>query len=209
MLSSQDLFDGVRMIQLDNPDATTWSESVLVVALNQALGMMTLVRPEATAKTGIMVVQQGARQTIPLDGVSLIRVNCNVTADNTPARTVRLVEKEDLDSASRSWMSAQGTQVAEYTFDARTPRQFFIYPNVPADTAIEIEYSAALPKILTSNINDINVDAIYLQPIKEFMLYTLLSGIGNADLGALHLRMALDLLGVKDLHDQQNDPAKK
>lgn len=208
MLSSQEVLNGVRMAQAGDADATTWSDAILLVALNQALKMLTLVRPDVTAKTAVVNVQRGARQAIPDDGLRLIRVICNATNDNQLGRIIRLVVKEDLDSSSHAWMYAQGSRVEEYMFDDRMPKHFYIYPNAPSDAKIAIEYSAAHAKLLLVDENDVFVDAIYDQPIQELMLYKLLSGT-DVNEGALHLRMALDLLGVKDSQDERITPARK
>lgn len=206
MLSSQSLLNGVRMEQLTDADASTWSDSVLVMALNQALDMLVLARPDATAKNMVMGVVSGARQSIPSDGVRLLRVVCNIRSDGTAGGIIRLVQKEDMDSISHSWLYATGLHVKEYMFDSRIPKQFFIYPTVISDSKIEIEYSARLARIeVASDEYDIAADAIYAQPIQEFMLHKLLP----SSAGINHLRNALDLLGVKEAQDERVSAARK
>ena len=65
MFSSQDLLNGVRMTQLNDPEAITWSDSALIIALNQALLMLALVRPDATSKIAEIDLSKGSRQFIP------------------------------------------------------------------------------------------------------------------------------------------------
>lgn len=211
MFTSQDLINGVRMTQLNDPDATTWSDATLIIALNQALKTLALVRPDATAKIATITLKEGSRQFIPIDGVRLLSVVRNINSDNTIGIAVRLVQREDMDSMSPDWHAANGTVVREYMFDSRSPKHFYIYPCVAPGKKLEIEYSSYAETITTMNINDpLPVDAIFAQPLQELMLYKLLSGdSSNGNTGAAHLQTAMDLLGVKDKADERVSSARR
>ena len=59
MFTSQDLINELRMTQLNDPDATTWSDMLMIIALNQALKTLVLVRPDATAKIATITLKEG------------------------------------------------------------------------------------------------------------------------------------------------------
>lgn len=211
MFSSQDLINGVRITQLNDPDATTWSDATLIIALNQALKILALVRPDATSKIATIALKEGSRQFIPNDGVRLLNVVRNINSDNTIGIAVRLVQREDMDSMSPDWHVAMGTVVREYMFDARSPKHFYIYPCVSPGKTLEIEYSSYVEDINIQNVIDpLPVDAIFAQPLQELMLYKLLSGdSSNGNTGAAHLQTAMDLLGVKDKADERVSSARR
>ena len=211
MFSSQDLLNGVRMTQLNDPDATTWSDATLIIALNQALRMLSLVRPDASAKIATLTITEGSRQLIPTDGVRLLRVVRNITALGAVGRAVRLVQQEDMDSMSPDWHNAVGTIVKEYMFDSRSPQHFYIYPTVPTTSKLEIEYSSYADDVTELTVNNpLPVSPIFSQPVQELMLYKLLSGdTTNGNSGNDHLRVAMELLGVKDVQDERVSSARR
>lgn len=211
MFSSQDLLNGVRMTQLNDPDATTWSDSALIIALNQALLMLSLVRPDATSRIATIPLEEGSRQLIPDDGVRLLRVVRNISATGAIGRAVRLVQQEDMDSMSPDWHNTSGLIVKEYMFDSRSPEHFYIYPTVPAESKLEIEYSSYAEPVTELNVTDaLPVSPIFAQPVQELMLYKLLSGDSvNGNSGNDHLRVAMELLGVKDVQDERVSSARR
>lgn len=211
MISSRSVVQDLQITQLNDPEGVTWTEAQLISALNQALRMLQLLRPDATAKHAIVNAQDGSRQLIPVDGVRLIRVVCNVLSNDASGQVIRLVKKEDLDSASHSWMQSTGLSVKEYMYDSRIPKQFFIYPSVTIDKRIEIEYSARADTVTSLTFDDaLPVDAMYAQPVQELMMYKLLSGdTTNGTSGSEHLRIATELLGVKDAQEERLSAARK
>ena len=211
MISSRSVVQDLQVTQLNDPEGVTWTEVQLISALNQALRTLQLVRPEATAKSAVVNVQSGARQTIPSDGARLMRVVCNIEDNGTSGQVIRLVQREDMDSASGAWLKATGLIVKEYMFDSRMPKHFFIYPRVREDRKIEIEYSARADTVTSATFsNALPVDPMYSQPLQELMMYKLLSGDAtNGNNGAEHLQIAMELLGVKDAQSERLSAARK
>ena len=211
MFSSQDLINGVRMTQLNDPDATTWSDATLIIALNQALKTLALVRPDATAKIATIELKEGSRQFIPADGLRLLSVVRNINTDDSIGTAVRLVQREDMDSMSPDWHLTKGTVVREYMYDVRSPKHFYIYPCAPVGKKLEIEYSSHVNEVTLSNTKDpLPVDAMFSQPLQELILYVLLSGdSSNGNSGAAHLQTAMDLMGVKDKADERVSSARR
>ena len=211
MFSSQDLLNGLRNTQLNDPEATTWPDASLIAALNEALRTLVLVRPDANPKISTVMIIDGTRQYIPTDGLRLLRVVRNIGADDSIGGAVRLVQQEDMDSMSPNWHTTQGYVVKEYMYDIRTPKYFYIYPAVTPGQKLEIEYSATVTPITDITVNDeLPVAQVFSQPIQELILYKLLSGDSvNGNSGAQHLQTAMELLGVKDSGDDRASSARR
>lgn len=220
-ITVQDLINGVRMTQLDDPEATTWPDDVMIIALNQALSMLALMRPDSTSTIGIINLTKGSRQFLPADGLRLLRVIRNVTWNGDPGtdpvigRAVRIIQMEALDSMSPDWHNTPATTaIHEYCFDARNPKHFYVYPSPPTAGALqlEIEYSKEPPQLsIVDMASDLPVDLIYMQPLQELMLYKLLSGDSrNGGVNGMpHLNTATSVLGIKASSEEASSPARK
>lgn len=205
-ITCQVLIDGVQATQLNDSEKITWSEELLTSALNQALAILALVRPDATAKVFQFSCVAGTRQNLPEDGLRLLKVVRNLSADGTIGRAVRLVNISDLDSISPNWHAKpQGDFAKEYMFDERAPKWFYVYPPVKKDIKIEIEYSAKPAEIVDLS-QPLPVDIVYMQPLQEFILYKLLSGEGGNGTGMQHYNTGMSLLGAKPQVDRYNSP---
>lgn len=201
-ITCQVLIDGVRATQLNDIEKITWSDSLLISALNQALSMLSLVRPDATAKVYEFVCEKGTRQDLPADGLRLLKVVRNLKEDGSMGRAVRLVNISDLDSIAPDWHSQPTTDTAkEYMFDERSPKWFYVYPPVNAGVKLDIEYSAQ-PEQIVSLDSMLPVDTVYMQPLQEFLLYKLLSGEGGQGQGMQHYNTGMSLLGAKPAVDR-------
>ena len=202
LITCQTLIDGVRETQLNDIEKTTWTDSVILSALNQALTILVLARPDATAKIHTLVCALGTRQALPADGLKLLKAVRNIGVDNAVGRAVRLVNASDLDSISPNWHAETPKDVIkEYMFDDRSPKWFYVYPPAKAGIKLEIEYSAQ-PITITDLSQPLPVDVIYLQPLQELILYKLLSGEGGNGSGMQHYNTGMSLLGAKPAIDK-------
>lgn len=201
VLTCGDLIDGVSKTQLNDVDKVTWDESLLISALNQALAMLVMVRPDTSAKVESFTCVSGTRQTLPTDGLRLLKVVRNIKPNGSMGRAVRFININDLDSMLPDWHSEpEKDTIKEYMFDDRSPKQFYVYPPAIAGTLLDIEYSFK-PEPITSRAQVLPVDYVYQQPLQEFMLYKLLSGEGGQGQGTQHLNTALSLIGAKPALD--------
>ncbi|WP_151721061.1 phage adaptor protein [Acinetobacter ursingii] len=208
-VTCQFLLDGVSATQLNDVDKTTWSEELLLSALNQALVMLVLIRPDATAKIHTFECVKGTRQNLPVDGVRLLKVVRNIDAAGEIGRSIKLVNISDLDAVSPNWHSRPPVAVVkEYMFDERAPKWFYVYPPANQGVKVEIEYSASPPEI-TDPSQPLPVDIVFMQPLQEFMIYKLLSGDGGKGVGMQHLDVGLKLIGAKPTIDNYLSPAKE
>lgn len=201
-ITCQTLIDGVSATQLNDAEKITWSETLLTSALNQALAMLSLVRPDATSKVFEFACKKGTRQNLPDDGLRLLKVVRNLKLDGAIGRAVRLVNISDLDSIAPNWHSDPEVDTTkEYMFDERSPKWFYVYPPAKAGLKLEIEYSAQ-PATITSLDQLLPVDMVYMQPLQEFILYKLLSGEGGQGQGMQHYNTGMSLLGAKPAVDR-------
>ena len=205
-ITCQVLIDGVQATQLNDAEKITWSEELLMSALNQALAILTLVRPDATSKVFEMSCTQGTRQNIPDDGLRLLKVVRNIGENGEIGRAVRLVNISNLDSVAPDWHARPAKENAkEYMFDERSPKWFYVYPPVVEGTKLEIEYSAQ-PTEITDLSQELPVDIVYMQPLQEFILYKLLSGDGGNGQGMQHYNTGMSLIGAKPQADHFSSP---
>lgn len=205
-ITCQALIDGVQATQLNDSEKIAWSENLLMSALNQALAILALVRPDATAKVAQLTCTVGTRQNLPADGLRLLKVVRNLSTDGAIGRAVRLVNISDLDSISPNWHAeAPKDSAKEYMFDERAPKWFYVYPPAKAGNKLEIEYSQQ-PIEITDLSQPLPVDMVYMQPLQEFILYKLLSGEGGNGIGMQHYNTGMSLLGAKLQVDRFANP---
>jgi hypothetical protein len=196
--TANQLFNDLRNTQLNDPDGTTWPVATLLTALNAAIAMIVLLRPDAAYKVATVAMIAGTRQQLPSDGLRLLKLPRNIKADGSVGRAISIVEMSDMDLIP-DWHQANGGMVIHYMFDTRTPKQYYIYPAVPAGTQVDIEYSRNIPDITNSQLDDpLPLDPLYTQPLEELMMYKLLSGDSSeGDTGGTHLNTAFSILQVK------------
>ena len=94
------------------------------------------------------------------------------------------VERKDLDYFS-DWhsVSANPTEINEFTYDLRTPRTFFVSPPVGTNPIyVEMDYSYGVPQFagLVANwddilATDIPVNEVFRGPIVSYLLFLLYS----------------------------------
>jgi hypothetical protein len=209
--TAQQLFTELRNTQLSDKEAVTWPDADLLIALNGALSMLTLVRPDATATTTVMTLVDGTRQSIPSDGQRFLRLLRNVGSDGRIGRAIKFMDINSLDAMAPDWHSTPATTaIYEYGFDKNTPKEFYVYPAAATGMRVELQYSKQ-PTRLTSTASIIPVDDIYNQPLQELMLYKLMSGDNGSGVttGQNHLNTAMTLLQVKVAAEASSSPRRK
>lgn len=151
------------LLQDVSPQFTRWPELELVNWLNDAHLAITKFLPAASSRVDAIKLKPGTRQSIetilaadckPGDGSSpsaaiigtqVLDVIRNMGVDGLSAgNSIRLVEREVLDSQKPGWHGITGTAVSQFMFDPRMPRYFYVTPGVPASPAVwaELAYTA-------------------------------------------------------------------
>lgn len=205
--SAQNVLQRVVVTLLD-PSAVRWPTAELVRYLNDGQRDIALVRPDATSTTATMALASGARQVLPSTGAKLLEVIRNTGGNK---RAVRLVDRVILDSQNPNWYNITGvTEIKHYTFDAREPRIFYVYPPAAASNAsVELIYSAYPTDIVepsagalyTSVAGNISVADIYVNALVNYILYRAYSkdseNTQNAALAASFYQLYQSLLGTE------------
>lgn len=207
MLVSE-IFNDLRKNELSDQQKTTWSDADLIIKLNEAVGLVALVRPSVTAKIVTATLVDGALQEIPDDGLRFIKLLNNVRSDGALGRAISYFDVRMLNNAKPDWQRIPAsTQIHEYGFDEALERNFYVYPSAIAGMQVQLVYSAQ-PVAVTDIADTFPLADIYIRPVKEFMLSLLFSGDNSSGIntGDQHSAKAMSLLSVKAQVDQAVRP---
>ena len=196
---------------LDDPNNTKFSLTQKILAINSALQALVSYRPDAASYTTMMLLVAGTRQTLPSDGVRLLKVirNRGQSGLSDAGRAIRKADMLVQDALIPDWHETTGqTVVDEYFYDSITPKDFYVYPPAPVSPiiGIDISYVRVLPTITA------DTDA-FAPAIQEWMLYLLWGGDDKqnqnyADARS-HLSTFFQLLQIKASSDGAVNPKSK
>lgn len=209
---------------LQDTTSVRWPEAELLRYINDAQREIVNFRPESSAKTSNVQLVTGTKQTLPTDGLRLIKVTRNMSDASggaTGKRAVRIINVDILNTQEPDWNdpsaaagdAAHGTVVKHYIFDDDDPRNFYVYPGVNGNAYVEIVYSAS-PTDLGSASATISVDDIYANAIIDYVLYRAYMKdaeyAGNAQRASNHYQLFTASIGqgsqMQQLLDPNNDP---
>ena len=200
--------------KLNDPSKVTWSDTVLINALNEALQALVSYRPDAASYTAMMLLVAGTRQTLPSDGVRLLKVirNKGVSGLSDAGRAIRKADMLVQDALLPDWHLTNGqTVIDEYFYDPLQPKEFYVYPPAPVSPqiGIDISYVRVLPTI-TATTDTFPVDDYFAPAIQEWMLYSIWGSDDeqSPNYGAAqgHLQTFFNLLQVKANSDVASSP---
>jgi len=202
---------------LDDPNNTKFSLTQKILAINSALQALVSYRPDAASYTTMMLLVAGTRQTLPSDGVRLLKVirNRGQSGLSDAGRAIRKADMLVQDALIPDWHETTGqTVVDEYFYDSITPKDFYVYPPAPVSPIIgvDISYVRVLPTI-TADTDAFPVDDYFGSAIQEWMLYLLWGGDDKqnqnyADARS-HLSTFFQLLQIKASSDGAVNPKSK
>lgn len=190
---------------LNDPNNTWFSGQEKIDCLNDALRALVSVRPDAAATTASVTLSPGTQQSIPSDGTRLIRIirNAGEGGLSSTGRAIRRVSLDTMDASMPTWHSATGqTEIREYAYDERVPREFWVYPPVASSPTIGVlmTYVKTLTTI-TATSDIFPVDDFYAPAVQAFMLYQLWGGdnesIPNRQAAQAQFSAFQSLLGLK------------
>lgn len=160
-----------------------WPREELQTWLNESYLAITLMRPDANAKTGEFTCAAGSRQSLTAQFSSALRI-LDITRNLAPTsnkKVIRIVSRSVLDDQRPTWHSeAETINIQHYTYDARQPKEFFVYPPASTEAVLEVVYadtpsSHSLTEVELDptgpNTEVIKVDDIYMSPIIDWVLY--------------------------------------
>lgn len=192
---------------LQDLTATRWSTAELVRYLNDGQRDIALIRPDATATPATLSLAGGARQTIATAGAKLLDVIRNTSGAK---RAIRLTDRAVLDAHNPDWYSLTGvTEIRHYTFDAREPRVFYVYPPAASSGAsVEMVYSAYPSDITEPSAGttysavsgNISVQDIFANALTNYILYRAFSKDAetvNAAAATSYYQLYQSMLGIE------------
>lgn len=180
-----------------SPQFTRWTQRELVLWLNDGQKAIAKYMPSSCARVDSVKLTPGTKQSIeritaaniiPGDGSAasdvyghyLQTVVRNMGAmGTTPGNAIRVVDREVLDANNPGWHSVTATAVAQYTFDPRYPKIFYVSPGVPANGLwVEISYLANPVEVSVSgsygmdgaSTTTISVDDKYVDDLVNYIL---------------------------------------
>ena len=190
---------------LQDTTNTRWAKDELLDWLNDAqLGIVNR-RPDTYVKNVAFSCEQGTKQSLPADGLRLMRVRRNTTG-----RAIRVIDMRILDDQIPEWHdNVDAAQVDHYAYDLIDPKTFYVYPAPAANVSIDIIYTVAPEPIEVADwetdTKTITLDDSYLNPILDWILYRAYSKdadyTSNAQRAQMHLEAFKAALGEKTQAD--------
>jgi hypothetical protein len=202
---------------LDDPNDVKYSLTQKIAAINSALQALVSYRPDAASYTTMMLLVAGTRQTIPSDGVRLLKVirNRGQRGLSDAGRAIRKADMLVQDALIPDWHETTGqTVIDEYFYDSITPKDFYVYPPAPVSPVIgvDISYVRVLPTI-TAGSDTLPVDDYFAPALQEWMLYSLWCGDDeqnpNYAAARSHQQTFFQLLQIKASSDGAVNPKSK
>ena len=180
-----------------------WPEAELLRYLNDGRREIAIIRPDLYAKTDVVTLAAGTKQSLPSDGSRFLDAvrNMSGTSPNfTAGRAVRIVEREILDAQRPDWHAdTQTATIQHFMFDERNPRIFYVYPPALNTAKLEIVYSQT-PTEITASSTELTNEDIYAGALVDYVVYRAFSKdseyAGNAQRAVMHYQQFANSLGV-------------
>ena len=210
--------DRVQAVLQDTTGVRWPVNAELILWLNDAQREIALIKPDATATNTAVQLVTGTKQEIPSAGNRLLRVVRNMSGTGsgaTGARSVRLVDRKDLDTQTPDWhnpnvtgVAKHGSVVNHYMYDDVNPRNYYVYPGVSGNAYLEIVYSAN-PATVAAGDN-LAVPDIFATAVMNYVLYMAYmkdaETAGNADRATKHYQLFMSTVVGKGQLDATTNP---
>jgi hypothetical protein len=209
----QDILDRVTDLLLDKDrteEAARWTDAELLRWLNDCRMAILTRRPVACSKITTFTLTAGTYQAIPSDGTQLLDIIRNMGLDGTtPGRSIRRTDRQNIDDHDLYWHSATpSTEISQFTYDDRTPKNFFVSPPAVPGTKVLASY-AAIPPAVTSTTGDLDIALEYTDAVVNYVCYRAKSKDSEyanaAEAGAFYGAFN-DALGVTQQGQSANSP---
>lgn len=151
----QEIIDRVTDLLLDKDradDQARWSDDELIRWINDSRMAIITRKPSACSKIATVALAAGSHQAVPANGVQLLDIICNMGMDGaSPGRSIRRTDRQNLDDDDLYWQSAtQKVEISQFTYDDRTPKDYFVSPPAKVGTQIKISYAAIPDQVNTT-----------------------------------------------------------
>ncbi len=171
----QDILDRVTDLLLDKDradDQARWTDTELIRWINDSRMAIITRKPSACSKIATVPLVAGSHQQVPANGVQLMDVICNMglTGDK-PGRSIRRTDRQNLDDDDLYWQSSTPkAEISQFTYDDRTPKDFFVWPPAVDGTQIKISY-AAIPATVTAPSDSLDIGLEVLDAVVNYVAY--------------------------------------
>jgi hypothetical protein len=216
-IQAQSLITKVRLIlQETTPGGMRWKDPEMLGWINDAQREIVLVKPNTSARNTNIPLVEGTLQSIPSDGVSLLKAVRNVsgstnTSTDTPGRSIRISEVEILDAENPEWhYENPNLEVLHYMFDEDDLTHFYVYPPQPVSPGhLNIIYSAS-PIELQALTDNLSIRDIYANQVVDYVLFRCYlkdaTYAGNAQRAQTHYQLFRESLGLKAQIEMATSP---
>lgn len=209
-VAAQDIITDARNLLQDNP-AVRWTDTELLAALNAGQLEIVSHKPEANAVNTTAPLVAGIKQTIPADGVQLIKIIRNANGGG-----IRLVEMDALTEFNPDWPDDKESKaVRNYMFDRRDPTHFYVYPQQPSAAgqqgSVELVYSQT-PAVISDIANNISLHDIYRNALMYFVCFRAMAKetdiAGSAQKALAYYQTFESVLGIRTQAETVATPNK-
>lgn len=171
----QDIIDRVAYLLLDidrSDDEARWTDDELIRWINDSRMAILTRKPSACSKLVIVSLVAGTHQTIPDNGVQLFDVVRNMgLSGTTPGRSIRRTDRQNLDDDDVYWHKATPkAEISQFTYDDRTPKDFFVQPPAIAGTNILIAH-AAIPDAIAGSTDTLDIGLECMDAVVNYVAF--------------------------------------
>lgn len=171
----QEILDRVTDLLLDKErgdEEARWIDEELLRWINDSRMAIITRKPSACSKITVVALAAGSHQTIPANGVQLLDLICNMGMDGaTPGRSIRRTDRQNLDDDDLYWQNAkQSSEISQFTYDDRTPKDYFVSPPAKVGTKIKISH-AAIPDPITAATDTLDVGLEVMDAVVNYVAY--------------------------------------
>ena len=160
-------------------DATQlrWTQPEFLRWLSEAQREVVIRRPAANAVILVQPLVAGTKQALPAEGYVLLDIVRNMGTDGvTPGRPVRAVDRDQLDREIPGWHSEinrnRDAGIRSYTYDERTPKIFYVYPQPAPAKLVQVEMAVAMmPADVTADTSVLPLGDEYMGTLANYVLY--------------------------------------
>lgn len=208
-IAAADIISRAGQILMDE-DHIRWTVPELLQWINDGASEIIVRRPGARAISKVIPLVAGTRQAIPERGVQLLDLVRNMGMDGaTPGRAIRRTDRQLLDDQQPDWHSIRrATAIKHYTFDDRSPKEFYVYPPVVAGAQVEALYSE-LPPVVEQAADMVDLGPEYMTPLLSYVAYRAFikdSEFANGNVATLHYQAFNDAMSSTVRNAVDNSP---
>lgn len=210
-----EILDRARTV-IQDETSVRWTLRELLMWLNDAIMVVSDLKPSSAARTVAVPLVRGTLQALPVGYASILRPVRNLRsgeADRRPRRVITVVSEDSLNALNPEWHDEYAVrysqQAAHFIFDETNPKAFYVYPGNDGSGELEMVL-AAIPEAIATpadpeNLASYNIpfplDATYGPPLLDYVLYRAYTKdaqfVGNAQRAALCMQQFATALGVK------------